>query len=134
MLSAYRVNVVGPLLVNQTFLPTLNRGAAPPGPVVVNMSPAVASLYDKVARGVTPYRCSKVALNMMNVNFAREVPDVIWLALHPGWVDTEMGRNFGPKPSMKPEQSAAAILKTVSKVTKEDSGFFVDYSGKKLPF
>ena len=91
-MSVYKTNVVGPLIVNQSFLPLMNR-SGPDAPVIVNMSTAMASIAENGSGALTAYRCSKVAVNMLTVNFAREVTDVIWVAMHPGWVDTDMVRD-----------------------------------------
>ncbi len=133
MLSVYKTNVVGPLLVNQAFLPLMNRSGADP-PIVVNMSTAVASIAENSSGGITAYRCSKVAVNMLTVNFAKEVTDVVWVAMHPGWVDTDMGRAGGAPPPVKPADSAAGIMDVLAKMKKEDSGIFVRFNGEKIPY
>lgn len=133
MLQVYKTNVVGPMLMNQTFLPLMNKAAGDP-PVIVNMTTAMASIAENGSGRLTAYRCSKVAVNMMNVNFAHEAPDVIWVAMHPGWVDTDMGRTSGAPPPLKSHESASSIMKTLAGLKKKDSGIFVRYNGEKIPF
>jgi NAD(P)-dependent dehydrogenase (short-subunit alcohol dehydrogenase family) len=134
MLDVFRTNVIGPLLVNQAIVPLLNKRDPSNPPMVVNMTSYMGSLAANKESGSTAYRCSKAAVNMMNVNFAREVPDVVWVAMHPGWVDTDMGRTTGGSPPLKADQSAAAIMKTLSQIKKSDSGCFIGYNGRKIPF
>jgi NAD(P)-dependent dehydrogenase (short-subunit alcohol dehydrogenase family) len=75
------------------------------------------------------YRASKAALNSVLLDVSHSFPDMISVALHPGWVRTDMG---GAGATLSPEQSAAAILATISKLTVQDNGTFYNYDGKKL--
>ncbi|XP_015269641.1 PREDICTED: uncharacterized oxidoreductase C24B10.20-like, partial [Gekko japonicus] len=104
MINGYRTNVIGPLLVSQAFLPLLRRaaqGSSEKGlscsrAAVINISSALGSIelvpltYIKPA---IPYRCSKVALNMLtqcqSVGYKED--GILCTTVHPGWVKTDMG-------------------------------------------
>ncbi|CAG0923448.1 unnamed protein product [Notodromas monacha] len=102
--------------------------------IVVNMTTAMASIAENGSGKLTAYRCSKVALNMLNMNFSQEKPGVVWIAVHPGWVDTDMGRSSGAPPPLSPQDSASGILKTVLGSKLSDSGAFLRYNGEKIPW
>ncbi|CAG0922889.1 unnamed protein product [Notodromas monacha] len=133
MLSTYKTNVVGPMLVNQEAIGLLRDDKSNPS-IVVNMTTAMASIAENGSGKLTAYRCSKVALNMLNMNFSQEKPGVVWIAVHPGWVDTDMGRSSGAPPPLSPQDSASGILKTVLGSKLSDSGAFLRYNGEKIPW
>jgi NAD(P)-dependent dehydrogenase (short-subunit alcohol dehydrogenase family) len=75
------------------------------------------------------YRASKAALNSILLDVAHTYSEMISVALHPGWVRTDMG---GAGASLSPEQSAAGIRATLAKLTPQDNGTFYNYDGKRL--
>ncbi len=75
------------------------------------------------------YRASKAALNSVLMDVALSYPDMISVALHPGWVQTDMG---GKSATLTPEQSAAGIRQTLAGLTHQDNGSFYNYDGKRL--
>jgi len=56
---------------------------------------------------------------------------VIGIALHPGWVSTDMGSARAPT---TPDQCAAGIMAVVAALTPADCGIFVDFRGNLLPW
>ena len=75
------------------------------------------------------YRASKAALNSVLLDVAHSFPAMTSVALHPGWVRTDMG---GSNATLSPEQSAAGIRATLAKLTRHDNGTFYNYDGKRL--
>jgi len=75
------------------------------------------------------YRASKAALNSVLLDVAHSFPGLISVSLHPGWVRTDMG---GSNATLSPEQSAAGIRETLSRLTKHDNGTFYNYNGNRL--
>jgi hypothetical protein len=71
----------------------------------------------------------QAALNHYNKAFAGDEPDIISVAVHPGWVQTDMG---GPNAMITVEDSTKGIVNQMCRFTKEDSGKLVDYEGKEL--
>ncbi|KAH7694987.1 hypothetical protein AAVH_37960 [Aphelenchoides avenae] len=56
---------------------------------------------------------------------------VIALAIHPGWVRTDMGTQ-GAKLSV--EESTSAVVGTISRSTLEHTGYYINRFGEQLPF
>jgi len=61
-----------------------------------------------------------------------------FIALHPGWVQTDMGSRavgkLGDKPPLDPETSIAGQQKVIMGLTKDQNGQFLNYEGKKLDY
>ncbi|TRZ04825.1 hypothetical protein HGM15179_022282, partial [Zosterops borbonicus] len=92
----------------QAFLPLLKKAAqGSPGSglscskaAIVNMSSiggSISSSFGWELMHVTSYRCSKAALNMLSKcqSLAYKEHGILCVALHPGWVQTDMGRSAG---------------------------------------
>jgi len=58
------------------------------------------------------------------------LPDTA-VALHPGYVRTDM---TGSHASLSPEDSVRGIRKLLAGLTAKDSGRFLDYRGKDVPW
>lgn len=93
------------------------------------MSSRMGSLSLRETPDAWLYRASKAALNSVLLDVSQTFPDMISVALHPGWVRTDMG---GEKASLSPEQSAAGIRATLAKLTQKDNGTFYNYDGNRL--
>nr|XP_055030502.1 C-factor [Misgurnus anguillicaudatus] len=144
MLENFHTNSVAPLMLTKALLPLLKRAAAKGTGMgihraaVINMSSLLGSveLYWGV-RAKTfkwyPYRASKSALNMITRCLAVDLKEdgVLCIALHPGWVRTDMG---GPEAPLSTEDSIASVLSVIGGLTEKDHGSFLHYAGKKLPW
>ncbi|XP_065423511.1 uncharacterized protein LOC135975652 isoform X4 [Chrysemys picta bellii] len=104
MLAVYKINVVGPMLVTQAFLPLLKKaaqestqtGLSCSKAAIINVSTIGGSIGNTPSMATFPvisYRCSKTALNMLtrcqSVRYKED--GILCTALHPGWVKTELG-------------------------------------------
>jgi NAD(P)-dependent dehydrogenase (short-subunit alcohol dehydrogenase family) len=56
---------------------------------------------------------------------------VIVIALHPGWVQTDMGGSMAP---LTPAESVKGILQVTDRLTKADAGKFYTYEGDEYPW
>ncbi|KAL1948585.1 hypothetical protein VTO73DRAFT_10391 [Trametes versicolor] len=135
LLRLLRTNVAGPALVAQVCLPLLEHGHAK---MLVNVSSTSGSIgsvkhieKEEHRVGGAAYSISKAALNMLTYKQKVERPDLIVLALCPGWVKTDMG---GQQAALEPEESVAGILKVVTSATPADSGKFLSFSGVEAPW
>lgn len=125
-----RVNAIGPVLVAQRFFDLLRQGDAPK---LVNISSEAGSIGRmRHFRGYSYYG-SKAALNMYTRSLALDpnLQGVIVIAMHPGWVRTDMGGQMAP---LSPQDSAKRILNVVDRLTPADSGKFFTYTGDEYPW
>lgn len=53
------------------------------------------------------------------------------IAMHPGWVRTDMG---GPNAHLSPKESAAGILTVTDRLRPEDNGKFFTWEGIEHPW
>ncbi|HEV7214620.1 MAG TPA: SDR family oxidoreductase [Chloroflexota bacterium] len=124
------VNAVAPVVVAQSFLALLRRGA---NPRVVNISSGAGSLTRKTDGGDYIYAASKAALNMFTRVLAGNMrgEGVTAVMINPGWVKTDMG---GPNARLEPAESARGLLSVIDGLTLADSGRFLSYDGSELPW
>lgn len=86
------------------------------------------------------YRMSKVAVNMMTKNLSIELgrgkKKVVCVSLHPGTVDTDLSQPY--KKSMPNlftvDHSVKCLMSVIDSLSIEDSGKFLSYDRKAIPF
>jgi NAD(P)-dependent dehydrogenase (short-subunit alcohol dehydrogenase family) len=126
----WMVNAVGQVLVAQRFLDLLKAGT---NPKIINVTSEAGSISTmKHFRGYY-YFGSKAAMNMFSRSMAWD-PDtagIITVALHPGWVRTDMG---GSNADLSVTESAEGILKVIANLTPDDNGKFYTWDGKEYPW
>lgn len=128
MLSVLHTNAVAPVLIGQAFLNLLLSGTAPK---LVNISSQVGS-FTWNHSGMAPlYAASKAALNMYTRSFSREAAGIITIAVHPGWVQTDMGGGSAP---MTPPESVRHLRALIDRLTPADNGQFFNFDGKPHPY
>lgn len=122
------INAFGPLRVVQQFLPLLERG----GPkLIVNISSEAGSIADCQRENQFAYCMSKAALNMQSKilqNYLKPRGFKV-LAVHPGWMRTNMG---GPQAPLPSDESAEAIFKLAMQEWSAEDPIYVDYQGAHL--
>ncbi|GJJ14193.1 hypothetical protein Clacol_008455 [Clathrus columnatus] len=128
MLDIFKTNVVGSVLVYQGFLPLIERSNRPGGPVLVNISSGSGSITRAKNADSTSYSVSKAALNMLTVKQAFEKPNIIVIAMAPGWVKTEMG---GASAVFDVDFSVRGQLKSIVAATRADSGKYKVHNGSE---
>ena len=75
--------------MTQAFLPFLKKSTK--NPRVINISSGLGSMSSSTRFSTTSYQCSKAAVNMLTKCFAYDAQEIIFVAMHPGWVQTDMG-------------------------------------------
>ena len=79
------------------------------------------------------YCASKAAQNMLTVQLAHALATrgIVVLALHPGWVMTEMG---GEHATVATADAVGGLLQVIDAATPAQSGSFLDWRGDTLPW
>jgi len=124
-------NVTSCLSMTQKFLPLLRQGESP---MVINISSGLGSLTQSPRYTTTSYQCSKAALNMLTKCFADDVKDVVFVAMHPGWVQTDMGSSKGRNAPVTIVDSAKGIANVARGITSDQSGIFMSYDGSVMDY
>jgi len=132
MIDNFEVNTVSPLMLTKALLPLLKVSAANRKTAVVNITSQIGSIDDNTSGGLYPYRTSKTALNMVSKCLAVDLkPSAIKvIALHPGWVQTDMG---GPNAKITTETSVSNMINTIKSINDSTLGDFLNYDGKPIP-
>jgi len=94
------------------------------------MSSRMGSMGLRSSTGGWLYRASKAALNSVLADLACELKGrAICVALHPGWVRTDMG---GAGADIDTATSIAGMRTVLASVKPADSGGFFNYDGRRL--
>ncbi|CAK6966428.1 C-factor [Scomber scombrus] len=143
MMKTFQTNSVAPLFVTKAFLPLLQTAAGQSTGMgmhraaVINISSILGSITYTRGEGANfksyAYRISKAALNMVTRCLAADLGShgILCMALHPGWVKTDMG---GPLAELTVEDSVSGLLTVLSNLTDNDHGEFKDYRGNNIPW
>ncbi len=128
VIGVLQVNLFGPWRLSRALVGTVQAGESPR---IVQISSLMGSMTDNGSGGSWSYRISKTALNMFNRNLGHELEGVTVAALHPGWVQTDMGGSSAP---LTIEESVAAMVETIDGLSAEHTGRFFDRHGEALPY
>ncbi|KAI2893064.1 hypothetical protein CBS76997_1783 [Aspergillus niger] len=126
------VNVKGPLRVIKAFLPALL--ARETRQIVLTSSLCGSlqeqSIFDYGSLGT--YSLTKAAGNMMIIQLHHELREkgFTCVAMHPGWVATDMGGAGG----MPVEVSVEGYVKMLQGLTSTDSPKFIAWDGATIPW
>lgn len=138
--DSLRTNAIGPFLLAQALVPLLCDVApghaddtGSPRTVIANISSQLGSIANTTRFGTPSYAISKAAQNMASALLANALAErgVVVLALHPGWVQTEMG---GVQAQVTPADAVAGLLRVIDAATPSRSGAFLDWRGASLPW
>ncbi|XP_069821397.1 C-signal-like [Dendropsophus ebraccatus] len=144
-MNVYSTNVVGPFLVAKELLPFLKKAAEENSQkplscsksAIINVSTRLGSIAN-VSESykdypVLSYRCSKAALNMLTQCQSQgyKKDGILCTALHPGWVQTDLGGCHAP---LTVEQSVQGILKVLDSLSEKHSGILIGWDGNVIPW
>ncbi|HYO95253.1 MAG TPA: SDR family oxidoreductase [Polyangiaceae bacterium] len=126
--EVFDVNALGPLRVTQAFLPLLTRGERK---LIVNMSSEAGSIGNCWRKEEILYCMSKAALNMQTAILRNHLGPAGFevLAVHPGWLRTEMG---GAAAEADPKDAADSIVSLLERRRMPDEPFYIDHRGEAL--
>ena len=129
LVHTFQVNAAGPHLLARAFSDLLNAASEA---AVINVTSQLGSISNTSGGTWHSYKMSKAALNMATRLQAGALEDsVIAVALHPGWVQTDMG---GPNARITPQESVAGMIDVIASLGPDDDGAFRTFDGGSLPW
>ncbi len=126
--KSFETNTIGPMRMAKALEPYLSLAKQAK---VVHISSMMGSIGDNTSGAYYGYRMSKAALNMFHKSYSIEFKKRVSLVLHPGWVKTDMG---GAQAPTEISDSCRGMAKVIFEADLKDSGSFLDFRGKKLPW
>lgn len=125
-----RVNVMAPFRLAALMTDAV---ASSQGKQMAFVSSRLGSIASNEEGGGYIYRSSKAALNAVVKSLAIDLKQrgITAVALHPGWVRTDMG---GPGAPLDAPTSVSGMVKVLAGVKAKDSGKLIEYSGQTLPW
>jgi NAD(P)-dependent dehydrogenase (short-subunit alcohol dehydrogenase family) len=128
-LACFDTNALGAIRVTRALIPNLRAARGK----VINMTSRMGSIGDNGSGRGYAYRMSKAALNMATRNIAHEVKGFggVAVALHPGWVKTEMGGEGAPE---EIDDAVGRLVASIDRFGVEESGRFWHAKGEELPW
>lgn len=129
-MESFRINAIAPIKTIESFLPNIKLGE---DKKVISITSKMGSIDDNTSGGSYIYRSSKTALNsaMHSMHHDLKNHGIATCTLHPGWVRTDMG---GPGGLIDVEQSVSGMIKVIDHLSIENSGEYIDYAGKIIPW
>jgi NAD(P)-dependent dehydrogenase (short-subunit alcohol dehydrogenase family) len=127
---AMRVNAFATLKMTQVLVEQVARSDRK---TIVAISSRMGSLSESQSGSRYAYRASKTAVNMVVRTLAVDLMPrgVTVVAIHPGWVRTSMG---GPAAPLSVRDSASGVVDVMAGLAISDSGQFLDYQGRTVPW
>ncbi len=106
-------------------------GNVPVEGAVVAMSSVLGSVASNVTGGYEAYRASKAALNTLLRSYAVRHAARAVIAMHPGWVRTDMA---GPDATLDVAESARGMADVIDAHMGRAGCVFVDWQGRTIPW
>lgn len=123
----FLTNAVAPLRVLDALAPRMAAAG-----VVACLSSQMGSVSLARAAEMPLYGASKAALNSLLQSWVvGRQPAFAVLALHPGWVRTELGGDQAP---VEVADSVAGLVATIDARAGQSGSAFLDYQGQALPW
>ncbi len=128
--KVFEVNAIAPAKLAEAFYEHLKRAD---NSIFAAISSRVGSHTENTKGGGYIYRSSKAALNSVVKSLSNDLlpQGIKTVALHPGWVKTEMG---GPNALISAAESAKGLKSVLDTLTREQSGGFYSYTGDQIPW
>ena len=126
----FAVNTMGPMRMAEAFASHISASGRR---LIVNLSSKMGSVADNSSGGSYLYRSSKCALNMVTKSLSLDLADqgVSVFALHPGWVQTDMG---GENALISTAKSVSGLRRVIDGAGMEQTGQFINYDGTQIPW
>ncbi len=129
-LEVLKVNLIAPLMVTQSIIDNVKKGS---DKKIYFLSSQLGSIADNTSGGMYIYRSSKTGLNQVVKSLSVDLKPqgITVVSLHPGWVKTDMG---GPNAPVSIDESIEGMIKVIYATDIRDTGRFLNYNGKELPW
>jgi len=126
-LEVLNVNSIAPLMLAQALQSNLS---AKRGTFAV-LSSRMGSIEGNDEGSLYLYRSSKAAVNQVVKSLSIDLKKlgIKVVALHPGWVQTDMG---GANASINTQTSVNGLRKVLAQISLRDSGRFINYDGTAI--
>jgi NAD(P)-dependent dehydrogenase (short-subunit alcohol dehydrogenase family) len=126
--EVFDINVFTPMAMSELLIDKL-KGTGK----IVTISSMLGSNEMNAFGTLYAYRASKASVNSimksLGVNLKKQ--GVATLAIHPGWVKTDMG---GPNAEVSVADSVSGMRSVIDKLSLKETGSFKNYEGKNLPW
>jgi NAD(P)-dependent dehydrogenase (short-subunit alcohol dehydrogenase family) len=128
--ALFDINLFTPMRLAELLLPNLERSGRGR---IVTISSDLGSMALNRDGGLYAYRASKAGVNAIMKSLALDLADrgIIAVALSPGWVRTDMG---GPRAELDVDTSVRGMQRVIDTLRPEDSGKFLAWDGRELPW
>ena len=129
-LEVLKVNLIAPLMVTQSIINNVKKGS---DKKIYFLSSQLGSIADNTSGGMYIYRSSKTGLNQIVKSLSVDLKPqgITVVSLHPGWVKTDMG---GPNAPVSIDESIEGMTQVIHTTDIRDTGRFLNYDGKELPW
>lgn len=127
--QVFEVNTIAPLMLAEHFV---DQVAASEQKLIAMVSSKMGSIDDNGSGGGYIYRSSKTALNQVVKSLSIDLAErgISVVALHPGWVQTDMG---GANAETTIEDSVKGMRRSLQSATGRN-GQFIDLDGSVIPW
>ncbi|MDP6165856.1 MAG: SDR family oxidoreductase [Gammaproteobacteria bacterium] len=123
------INTISPLMLAQALADNLaqNKGT------LAIISSKVGSIDDNSGGAGYMYRSSKTAVNQVVKSLSIDLAPykIPVVALHPGWVRTDMG---GPNGLIDVQESVSGLSHVIDRISMKQTGQFFNYDGSRIPW
>jgi NAD(P)-dependent dehydrogenase (short-subunit alcohol dehydrogenase family) len=129
-LNTFQVNSIAPLKLAEALIEQVRMGDKK---IIACISSKMGSMADNGYGNSYIYRSSKAALNAVVKSMSIDLKDegIKCVALHPGWVKTDMG---GPNAEITTRECVTSLFNIILSLQPEDSGRFIDIDGTDIPW
>ena len=126
----FKINSIAPLKLAEALCEQIARSEKK---TIACLSSKMGSMADNGSGGSYIYRSSKAALNAVVKSMSIDLrpQGIKAVALHPGWVKTDMG---GPNAEISTQESVSRMFEHLLSLTMADSGRFIDIDGSDIPW
>ncbi|KAF2716453.1 NAD(P)-binding protein [Polychaeton citri CBS 116435] len=134
LMNTFQINTAGTFIFIRALLPHLKLSS---NPKVIVMSSRMGSIgnndstKNKAAGSAYAYRASKAALNTIIRSFAIDVPQVTFVLVHPGRVETGLVR-CKEDGAISTQESISTIMPLIDRWGAEETGRFFDRLGQAI--